>query len=171
MEALCTTTEEMNLHEICDCEYFCIYLKKIIYRTLSQESEHLMAIKFQERLEKCQRMFLLIGGSYFRRSCSMIICSALLSLAQDIKRNDLAFATFLVKALSIIISKETICFSTDIQNRNSFSNERQPLQILSAFRGYTPFMKVLMHFGLISSIPDESPYLYNEAKNNICFFM
>lgn len=173
MKGVATKSAEMYPYALCDCNYFTVYLKRWIFRTLSEKNEPSMWITFRNKIEQYSRIFTLLGGSYFNKSCSLKTCSALLSYLEEIKRNGMTLSTQLIRVVSDIHSREedNKCYCGDIQNGSCFSRQRETIQILSAFRGDSNFMKVLLSYGLVSSFPDESPLLYNEAFKNICYFM
>lgn len=64
------------------------------------------------------------------------------------------------------------CFVWDLQKAGTFSSESlAAARILQAFRGKPDFMKLMVNYGFLPSLPEESPLLVNEMSRNITRFM
>lgn len=175
MEVLSTAEMHPDPDAICDsdCKLFSKTLKNVIL-SIARHDMMDMWIQIEKCLRKYEMMFYDPDGTYsMEPPCSLKICHVLLRNMEGLKAGDIKLSTVITCLMSVIYLKDTECFCTvtytkkliDLHFRNDFG------PILSAFQGRPLFMKILLNFGLLKSLPQDSSFVFTEACNYIRDFM
>lgn len=179
MELFSLISAKTGPYSICDCDYYAGYLKNLIYRIISEENELSMWIAFEKNMKDFLMMFTLPDGSYSVESCSRNISSALLRNLEEFRRNGIQLSTLLIDIVSVICLTEADkkCFFSlrDIHDYSLFLRARRETdQFLAAFlilRCKSNFMKLLVIFDSVKSLPADSLIFYEETRRIIHKFM
>lgn len=168
---------DKNPRAICDCGFFAKHLMKLIFRTITEDDELSMWTAFENDMKDYVMMFTLSDGSYSVVSCSLKISSILLRSLEALRRSGIEILTILISIVKVIYltDPEKDCFYavSHIQNPSWFfrCRKRETDQVLAALRGRFHFMKLLVIFGSVKSLPAESSVLYKETQKIIREFM
>lgn len=172
---LTTNVPEIIPYVFCDCRFFSQFLMNMISTTLSKETRSTMWVTFEKSLQQYSRLFTVFDGPYSMIPCSKKFSLVLLQCLEEVRQSggDANLSTLLNSIMSVIYLRENqCCYSVrHFENLLRFCGKSNAVQVLAALRGRSIFMKLLLNFGLVKSLPQESSSLYREAHNYIRDFM
>lgn len=166
----------MNPFRFCDCSFFAEFMKNLAFEALCGENETPTWIAFEKYMEHYSRICAVRYVKYTTKSCSLKFCTTLLNNIETFRNiDDMPVSTLLIAVISAIYLKDAdrgLCFSVrNVKNLRRYSREIETVQVLAALRGKPGFMELLVNFGLVSSLPNESSFLYKETHRKIRDFM
>lgn len=171
------STAEMHLDPDAECESDCKLFSKTLKNLILLIARHDMMdmwIEIEKGLKKYEMMLYGSDETYtVEPPCSLKICRVLLRNMEGLKVGDIKLSTVINYLMHIIYIKDNECFSTITYTNkllaSNFQNDFGP--ILTAFQGRPLFMKIMLNFGLLKSLPEDSSFVFTEACNYIRDFM
>lgn len=114
-------------------------------------------------------------NDYVRKPCSLSISEDLLSRSKVFRGRRIPLSTLLVDLMGLIslrVCARDCCFLLwDFTGSTDFSKDIKHLPVFGAFLGKPVFMKLLLNYGFLSSLKEESPLLRKETNTNVVNFM
>lgn len=160
-------------YEFCDCHYFSKFLMNLTSVTLSMENISRIWLTFKNTLKQHWNMFTVPQEAHIMMPCSLKVCLALLRNIEELPRGVELLSTLLNSINSIIYLKDNECCSSMkyIQELIYFCRQNNSVHVLTALRGRSIFMKLLVNFNLVKSLPQDFSFLRTEAHQYIRDFM
>lgn len=107
--------------------------------------------------------------------CSLNISSYLLSQVVRFRRSGLSPTSLLLDMMSCIYFKNCKyfggCLFWSLQKITPFPSDIENIRVFGAFRGNLDFMTLLVSFGFLSSLPEDSYRLRKETRDLVFNFM
>lgn len=166
----------MNPFMFCDCSFFAEYVKNLTFQLLCGENETLTWITLKKYMEHYSKILAVRYAKCTIRPCSLKFCTTLLNNMEIFRDIDnMSVSTLLITVISAIYLRDAnrdFCSCVrNVSNLRRYSRQIETVQVLAALRGQTDFMELLVNFGLVSSLPNESSFLYKETHRKIRDFM
>lgn len=100
------------------------------------------------------------------KQCSLHISHVLQRRIEEFKSSGMKPPDLLLNIMSsIYLINAGRCLRRDRNfNKTSFRNYDETLRVFAAFQGHSDFMELLVKFGYLSSIPEDSPHLRKESS-------
>ena len=171
----------------CDCVNFRSQIVNLSKKILTKEDKSAQWHVLEESLVKyignhTQHADLLIDNFSVEEStssCSVKFCLLLIRILDELRSNGIALSVLLVDLMAILHFENCAQLFEhwvwDLQRTIiSCSEGFKTIRVLGAFRWSwrdSDFMKLLLNFGFLFSLPEDSPRLKREVKEDIQDFM
>ena len=112
-----------------------------------------------------------------KKPCSLKICSILLQKSEECKRFGMTVSSLLLNLITSIHLKKCsnlcCCLLLNLEEGVCFRkyNNENEARIISAFHKKPDYMKLLVKFGLVTSLPERSSFMIAETKYYLHRFM
>lgn len=114
-------------------------------------------------------------NDYLRKPCSLSISEDLLLRSNVFRDRRIPLSSVLVDVLGLIClrvcARDCCCLLWDFHGSTEFSKDIKHLRVFGAFLAKPVFMKLLLYYGFLYSLKEESPLLLKETNTNIVHFM
>lgn len=168
--------EEIESNVVCNCRNFAKDLLNFSWDILATEEENLQWGKFKDFMTKYlrdNRQMIADASDHYvlKKPCLLKICSIFLQWLEELRRRGMALSSLLLDLLTVMLRScgfTFICCVYDFEDRDVTSFTRfHENTVFVALNSQPEFMKMMVNFGLLSSLPSESPRLREET----CFYM
>lgn len=161
----------------CNCKTFSQDLLNLSHEIITKEDQNSQWNAFENfYLTKLTHVRNKVHkDDYVRKPCSLSISEDLLSRSNVFRGRRIPLSTVLVDLMGLIslrVCARDCCFLLwDFKGSTGFSKDIKHLPVFGAFLGKPVFMKLLLNFGFLSSLKEESPLLVKETNTNVVNFM